>query len=400
MKDLQNWWQISTIQIGGVICLPVIIVGQTLGQSYGLMSAIVSILIGNAVLLFLGLITVKMSHRNRKTTMQNAEEYFGTKGGSFFALTMIISLVSWFGIQLNMMSYGVLDLFSITERRESWLLVLNVGLGALITYVALHGIRAVTILANLSLPFLLLTLAYAAFTVDPQQGTETALPFSWGGTSLVIALAIALVTDLPTYYRHARTAKDGYISIILIFACVLPILEVVGVYLAMGNSAGNILEVLKRDNEWLWNSWVAVFLILAGWTTNNINLYSSAISLQSIFKTVSEEKATLYTGMAGIFLSCFNLLDHFALVLDLIGIFIASMGAVVLTRYLGIEYFGLKISSRDYPRSLMAWCVGVAVGLISIQGYSLTSIALLDAVLGAFIGTMITISPQETYEKA
>lgn len=400
MKEHQNWWQISSIQIGGVICLPVIMIGQTLSQHYGFLSAVVSIIIGNAILLLLGLITAKMSHANRKTTMQNAEEYFGSRGVSFFAIAMIVSLVGWFGIQLNMMTLGVLDLLSVSDAREVWTVLLNLGLGLLITYVALNGIRAVSLLANVSLPFLLLTLGYAIFSVEPKNVLESTHSFSLGGTSLVLALAIAFITDLPTYYRHARTSRDGLISITLICGFVLPVLEIIGVYLATGNSGGNILEVLKRENGALWNIWISLFLILAGWTTNNINLYSSAICLQSIFRNVSEKKATLCVGLAGTLLSSFDLLSNLELVLDAVGIFIASMGSVVLTRYLAASYFGFMISPRDHNRSLIAWTVGITVGFISILGYTLTSIALLDAVLGAFIGTMLTLSRVEVYEKA
>lgn len=400
MKDQHNWWQLSTIQIGGVICLPVIMIGQTLSQNYGFLSSALAILIGNAILLVLSLITVKMSHTNRKTTMQNAEEYFGKRGITFFALAMAVSLTSWFGIQLNMMSLGVLDLFSISENKESWLLFFNVGLGLLITFGAFYGIKGVTFLANLSLPFLILTIAYAAWTLEVTDVVKTHFPVSMAGTSLVIALAIAMVVDLPTYYRHAKTTRDGYISISLIFGLILPALEIVGVYLASGAGEGNILEVFKRGDNSIWNIWVAMFLVLAGWTTNNLNLYSSAISLQSIFKNLSEKNSLILVGLLGTLLSSFDLLSHLELVLDVIGIFIASMGAVVLCRYLLLEYFGLRLSQKDYSRCLYTWCVGIAFGLIGMKWYSITSIALLDAVLGAFVGALLILSRQEAYEKA
>lgn len=399
-KEHQNWWQMSTIQIGGVICLPVIMVGQALSQSYGFMSALSAIIIGNAILLLLGLVTVKMSTVNRKTTMQNAEEYFGPRGSSFFAVAMIISLVGWFGIQLNMMSLGVLDLLSVDESRQSWTIALNIALGLLMTFTALRGMKGFSLLANLSLPCLLLTLGYAVYTVDPKEIIQTSIPFSFAGTSLVIALAIAMVTDLPTYYRHAKTPKDGLISISIIFAVVLPILEVIGVYLASGISEGSILDVLKRDNALLWNIWVALFLVLAGWTTNNLNLYSSAICLQSVRKGLSETSATLYVGLVGTFLSSFNLLDHLAFVLDIMGIFIAAMGAVVTARYLLAQYFGRPLTSSDHSKCLLAWTIGIAFGFNSIFGYSLTSIALLDAVLGVFVGTVLTLNRKELHVKA
>lgn len=400
MKNLQNWWTLTAIQIGCVICLPTIMIGQTLSQNYGFLAALAAILLGNAILLILGLITVRMCHANRKTTMENAAEYFGELGSQFFAMAMIVSLVSWFAIQLSMMSLGVLDLFSIKESRELWLLFFNIGLGLVMTFATLFGIKGIGVLANLSLPFLFLTLGYAAYTVDPNAVKFENASFSFNGTSLVIALAIAFVVDLPTYYRFGRTCKDGLISMALIFVLIIPAIELVGVYLTAGHADGNILQVLKRENQTIWNTWVALFLILAGWTTNNLNQYSAGICLQSIFKQLTEKKALLYVGLAGTFLSCFDLLKNLELVLDIIGIFIAGMGSVILTRYLFIEY-GRQITSRDSYYSLLAWILGIVSGFIGMFGYTFTAIPLLDAVLGACIGTVFfTLRREGIYEKA
>lgn len=167
-----------------------------------------------------------------------------------------------------------------------------------------------------------------------------------------------------------------------------------------GISSGNILEALKRHENHMWNIWVASFLILAGWTTNNVNLYSSAICLQSIFKGFSEKKSLLFVGMAGTILSSFDLLKHFEVTLDIIGIFIAAMGAVVLTRYVTRTCLGWAASSEgDFIRNLMGWTLGIAMGFLSLLGYSLSSIALMDATIGAILGTLLTVNYKELYEK-
>src|SRR5689334_4893361 len=109
----QDWWQLSSIQLGGIICLPVFMIGQTLSQTYGFTSAVASILLGNAILLFLGLAAAKMSHEKRKTTMENAVDFFGERGVAFFALSLSLSLLGWFAIQLNMMALGLIDLLAL-----------------------------------------------------------------------------------------------------------------------------------------------------------------------------------------------------------------------------------------------------------------------------------------------
>lgn len=385
MINQQNWWHLSSIQLGGVICLPVIVIGQTLYQTYGFTSSIVAILLGNLLLLLLGLATTKMSCEKRKTTPLNAAEYFGENGVSLFALTMCLSLMGWFAIQLNMMSLSVIDLLSINENIKAPLLT-NVLLGALITFVAFYGIKSLNILANISLPLLIMTLGYAFLTTNTPQ-TLNPLHLSFSGVSMVIALAIAFVIDLPTYYRHARTPKDGYISISIIFLLALPILEIIGVYLAAGSSGGTILEILKRSNGIVWNLWVALFLILAGWTTNNINLYSGAVCLEPLLKIQSEKKRILIFGSIGTALSCFNFLSNLIAILDIMGIFVASMGSVIITRYLIEKMQRFPVRKEDYPWHFFAWGLGIILGLSSMNNFSLTSIPVLDATLGSSLGT-------------
>jgi purine-cytosine permease-like protein len=400
MDNQRNWWQLSSIQIGGVICLPVIVIGQTLYQTYGFASSIAAILLGNAILLLLGLATTKMSCEKRKTTPLNATEYFGETGVTFFALTMCVSLVGWFAIQLNMMSLSVFDLLALDKNQALPGVLSNLMLGSLITVAALYGIKSINFLSNLSLPLLIITLGYAFFTVEDAPPSAPSVPLSFAGISMVIALAIAFVIDLPTYYRHAKTSKDGFISISIIFVLALPILEIVGVYLAAGSSGGTILDVLKRSNGNFWNLWVALFLILAGWTTNNINLYSGAVCLEPLLKIKSEKLRTLLFGGVGTFLSCFNFLNHLIIVLDVMGIFVASMGSVIITRYLIEQVKKLPVTSNDYPCHFLAWMLGLAMGFSSLNGVSLTSIPVLDATIGSSLGTFFVLIQRKYSEKA
>lgn len=400
MLNKQNWWQLSSIQIGGAICLPVIMIGQALSQTYGFSTALISIIIGNFILLLLGLVSAKMSHEKRKNTVENAQEYFGDKGVSFFALAMSISLLGWFGIQVNMMSLSLFDLLSIDLNNHSTLLfLLNLCFGTVITLFALKGIRALNILADISMPLLIITLAYAFFTAD-KNAQATEVPFSLAGVSLVIAMSVAIVIDLPTYFRHAKTVKDGLISISVIFGLIIPVLQIVGVYLASSSAGGNMLDVLKRENGSLWNLWVASFLILAGWTTNNLNLYSGVVCLDSVMKNRSDVMRTLLFGGCGTFLACLNLLNHFEIVLEIMGILVSSMGAVIITRYIIMLLNGPKLTLGDRRWHFIAWSIGIVAGLLSLKGISFTTIPVFDATIGSGLGTFLVFAQKEEYETA
>lgn len=398
MIKKQDWWQLSSVQIGGTICLPVIMIGQTL-VSYGFLPAILSIILGNSVLLLLGMVSSKMSFEKKKTTMENAVDYFGEKGSTFFSGIMTLSMLAWFGIQLNMMTQSLLDLFPYFQN-ALWQLSFNVGLGLMISLATLYGIKGLNFLASFSLPLLMLTLFYALFTREMETSSNIpSVPFSLGGSSLVIAMAIAVVIDMPTFFRHARRASDGYISIFLLFAVAFPLLEIIGVYLAWGSDGKTILDVLKKQDWLVWNIWVAVFLVLAGWTTNNLNLYSGAVCFESLAPKLSEKMRSLIIGFLGTLLACFDLIHHLEMILDFMGILIASMGAVIFTRYILEQYCSCPNSTADHTWHLSACGFGMAVGFLGISGVSLTSISVLDACIGASLGTLLILARKEFYEK-
>ncbi|CCB87584.1 MULTISPECIES: purine-cytosine permease family protein [Parachlamydia] len=401
MIEQQNWWKLSSIQIGGVVCLPMIMIGQTLNQQYGFASAICGILLGNAILLLMALVITHMACENRKTTMENAIEYFGKKGVSFFALTMSLSTLVWFSVQLKVMSLSLLDILHIHSEGPFIECIANTLLGLLITFVVFYGIRAMEIISNISMPLLLLTLGYAWYTADSDTTQTNHLPLTFAAISAIMGMAIVYVIDLPTFMRHARSSKDGMTSIFIMFILAMPILESIGVYLAAGKT-GNIIEVLKRYNGPLWNLWVSLFLILAGWTTNNMNLYSGATSARSIFPNLNHSFniTILIFGVLGTLLANFDLLQHLSLILEGMGIVVTSMGTVIITRYLMMRISGQPITSRDYPWHFAAWFLGTVAGILSMNGIAITAVSTIDSAIAAHLGTFLILLSGKQHEKA
>ncbi|MBS4167674.1 hypothetical protein [Parachlamydia sp. AcF125] len=401
MIEQQNWWKLSSIQIGGVVCLPMIMIGHTLNQQYGFASAIGGILLGNAILLLMAVVITHMTCNNRKTTMENAIEYFGKKGVSFFALTMSISSLVWFSVQLKVMSLSFLDIFGISPENRLLEFMANTIFGLLITFVVFYGIRAMEIISNISMPLLLLTLGYAWFTAEADTTQTNHLPFTFAAISTVMGMAIVYVIDLPTFMRHARSSKDGMISILIIFVLTMPMLEIIGVYLAAGKT-GTIIDVLKRYNGPVWNLWVSLFLILAGWTTNNMNLYSGSTSARSIFPKLDYpfNSTILIVGLLGTLLANFDLLTHLNLVLEVMGVVVTSMGAVIITRYLILLISGQAITSKDYPWHFAAWFIGTVAGILSMNGFAISSVSAIDAAIAAHLGTFLILLSGKQHEKA
>ena len=381
-ENKQSCLQLIAVQAGGVICLPIFIIGKTLAINYGVPSAILAIIIGNLLLLVIGVISARASVKDRKSTAEYAVDLFGGIGRRFFATAMVLSLIGWFAIQLNIMTLGIQQIFPSVSGYFS-----NIALGLAVTLAGIKGMQALERIVNWSMPLLLLTIGYALFQADPVSIDTVSLDvFSFSGVSLVLATAIAAVVDLPTFFRLARSPMDGVVASCILFGLIIPLLEGAGVYLFANSAEDNFVHILATPNSpLLWKSWVFAFILFAGWTTNQANLYSASVSLSTIAPTLKENSKVLVLGSLASILSCFHMLENLIVILDLIGVILGSMGAVLVVHI-------LANGGTNRKMNLFAWFVGMIAGVASQYGYTYTGIPVIDAFAVSLIvkaGTLV-----------
>lgn len=231
---------------------------------------------------------------------------------------------------------------------------------------AFLGLRFLTWLSNVCVPLLIATIGYAVYQVGAlsfEQSSDLQSFHVWDGKgiSLVLASSIAATIDLPTFYRHARQRKESTGASIVNYLIAMPLVQIAGMWLYYGTKEKTITQAFAAHPSFSWKVWVVCFMLLAGWTTNNVNLYSAALSLKSLFSQLSFSKLMAIAGLGGCLLVFIPLLDQFAQSLDLIGIFVASMGLVMFMAYI-LE------SVSMHPNSLcvwLAWSIGIGSGLIA-----------------------------------
>lgn len=384
----QSWWQLLSIQAGGATCLPVIMVGQLVCQKFGWLAALLGVGLGNAFLLVIGYLLASLSTYRPQSTVQHTIHYFGNQGRFLFASLMLFSMLGWFGIQLNVMSLSSEQLLNRLEVSPPPLF-LNIGIGILLGSVMCLGMKAMKWLSYFSAPLLGITLLYALFSTRGPVPTADPLTTSWlGGLSLVIGANIAAVIDLPTFFRHAQSGKDARICIFLLYGLVVPFIEVVGIYLCAITGGNSILEVLQAGHGTLWAMWISCFVLLSGWATNNANLYSAMTSSYSLPGQFTPTMRTLTLAAIGIVIACFNPLGNIEDVLDLLGVTIGSMGAVVLASYL-LERSNLKYINTPWI-SILSWSIGITIGMSSsFFHWFTTGVPTFDAFLVSLLTQLI-----------
>lgn len=367
----QNWRQLASVQVGGAICLPLLLVGYELAKYQDPASTVWSIVWGNLFLFGLALVAGFLSLKRETTTAEHAFFYFGRYGKGFFGLTLALSMLGWFAIQAQCMGTDLYQLVNqidphFSTNSQEWILIFSLSLAALIIMGAFWGLTFLTRMADLCVPLLVLTIGYAVYLVDQVSLIEQMFktPVSWWdgkGVSLVFASSIAATIDLPSFYRHANHPKAVVWASVSTYLVAMPLVQLAGVCLYHGTHAATIGEALSYSAAFEWKVWVVIFMLIAGWTTNNVNLYSASLSLRSLSKKLSFSTAMGIAGLMGMGLITIPLLESFASVLDLMGIFVVAMGGVILTAYL-LEAGGYAVNPI---LSWLAWLVGMVVGLSS-----------------------------------
>ncbi len=252
----QSWLHLTMVQLGGALCLPVIMVGQSLATTYGCIPAITAIMIGNMLLMIVGMILVRNSFAARTSTVETAAYFLGTRASGIFALTMILSMTGWFALQLAIIGGAAQKMLQLIPLDISLTLIIGI-LGTCILGMVSFGIKGIASCATVTAPLLALTVGCALYksligAPNPTGGIAVASNMSaLGAVSLVISIALAAVIDIPTYYRHARSLKDGTISIILLFIVAIPLIEMAGVALGL-RQTGTLIDILAAQGGLLW----------------------------------------------------------------------------------------------------------------------------------------------------
>ncbi len=380
------WPKLASVQIGGAICLPVILMGYELASLYGGASALVSIAIGNILLAGLAIVSSSMIWKNKKSTSDNAGLYFGTIGKNSIAVLLACTMCGWFAVQTQILAKEVSSSFEV--RHDAVLITLSTLFAALL----LCGFRGIAKLANIVVPLTSFTLIAATLWAFSHRDGSYQFDFRGaidaGAISLVMALAIGVLLDMPTFFREAATKRDCLIGALVVFLVGIPAIEASGVLLYAWGAKSSLIDALGAPEVFFWDSWIILFLLLACSATNTANLYSAAMGIQSLTPKWSSKKVFMVTAAIALITAQIDFISHLAEILGCMGVLLASGFGVILMSF---------IQKRESPAwQKIAACIGgAAVGLLStFFHYSLPSgVAVLDGTLFSMFITSLGRRP-------
>ena len=338
-NEKRGWWSIAFIWVGTMICIPMLMVGGIFGGALTMSSIFWATLIGFAVccvLMILGGIVGSDTGLNSTMCSTHA---FGMTGANFtMALVIFICEVGWFGVQTATcaLAFNTLML-QLGVSFPFWLSCVIWGVVMFIT--AVYGVKWMAVLNYIAVPLLVILCAYGGIYAIDTAGwgtissavSENLMPLS-AAVSTVIGLFALGATCNSDYTRYCKTRSDVVKATAIGVMPAALLMIMVGAIMAIGTGNFDVTSMFAG----LGLPIVAMLvLILATWTTNTGNAYTSGIAICNMFSLKDNLRSwmTLLAGVIGTLLCLLGFSDAFNEFLNLIAALVPTIAGVAIADY-------------------------------------------------------------------
>jgi putative hydroxymethylpyrimidine transporter CytX len=372
----KGWADLFVMYTGLNIAMVTLLFGGLIVPALSWAEAVVVLIVGHAIV---GLLMTLMGHMGGDHGIPAAvmsRFFLGYPVGTgLSSVALFLALTGWFAVNAEIAGMAVdkvtSTMFGFSSPR---LMILILGVGNVI--VSVIGIESIKWLSRLSVPLLLVIMAWLAATILSEYSLVGLVTYEATG-ALSVATAINLVigglvvgifiaADLS---RHVRSRRDNWIGCMLGVVPSSVFLAGLGALTSLATGDWNPVNGIEA----LGLGAPALFVIVfSTWTTNDLNLYSGGLALTNIVPALSRWQNTLILGAAGTILAMMRITDHFAMFLGLLANIFGPLIGVALADYFVIRRRQLDLSviyaggSRAlYARgvNLVAWIV-VIIGIV------------------------------------
>jgi cytosine permease len=191
----------------------------------------------------------------------------------------------------------------------------------------------------------------------------------------------------PDYNRFAATKKDAILGSLLGIIPSALCLLAIGAILAITQGTYDIVEIFST----LGFPFLAMsILILATWTSNVINIYSSGLAFNNLFNRGNENrsKTTLIVGVFGILLAALGVLSHFMSFISLLTITITPIAGVMISDYFISQTYKENAQKINW-KGIFSWMSGVIL-MLSMTSEIKNIIGIISAAIVYYILQEIT----------
>lgn len=366
----QTCWQLASIQLSGWTSLPIIATSVLVLQQNSLYGAALTIFVGNAILWFIRLAIILMSHTNRKSTLDISRDYLGKVGTYFIGTLCILSTLAWFVAQTTAASTTLTQLISIQENPNiDQFIQMSVLLGILSTFLCMNGIVVLRRLTTLVFPFLLIAFLIAMFTIPYDLPTPDSAALSLSGLTLVLGTNLGITSDMPTFFRHSQSLKTSInaLTVIQLGSLILALLSIFFGSIVTGSFQIDHIASINSENTLLRLALIAL-IFLSVICANVANVYSASVGWEVIAPTAlvgKKEYLILGLGLTTIFILISNVFS-IDFLLNSTDDSLVNLCLVLTIGYV-IQRFRRQIPTRyEQATYFIAWLVSTLINILQL----------------------------------
>jgi len=383
---------VSAVWFGFPMILTNAIFGGTIVYGLGFWRGVAAIVIGNLVLLtYVGALSY-LAGTTGKNFALTAEGTFGRRGKTVAAGFLSTVVIGWFAFQTGLTGA---TLNTALGWNETAVIALAGMLYIGITYV---GIRALSILGMIAAPLFVVLAVVALVFASEKGGMGKLTSYSGGGSGaavLSLGAAITIViagfadsgTMTADFTRWSRTGREAVIAAFFAFPIANFVsLLVGGIVVAAGSATspakngGDFLPILTSHGTVLTAIAVLFVFINLGSVCTHC-LYNGAVGWSQLTGN-RMRRLTLILGVIGVVAALAGVWSHFATWLNLLGIFVPPIGAILIVDQL--------LRRPAVERAVSAWrvqpFVAWAIGSLCATAAHLWAPQLSEAVVGLLVG--------------
>jgi purine-cytosine permease-like protein len=366
---------------GGIISIPVLSVGPLIALTSGAMNAVLSIFLGNFIILIMSLAIVLMSYKHRLNAVENAKKIVGKKAGRILAFFILISMIGWLARQLSS-GMDKIRMCSIFENFEVGPLIGVVS--ALILLSGIRGLKKISQIALIPLiAFVLILMSYIGFK-SSFPDYPGFLKLNLLGIAPVVGVLVASIVDYPTFYRHSKTKKDALISLFMIFF-VTVFLQIAAVFLfdMSSQDSVNVMQILMANP--LICTITLLFLFISMICSIAWNMYAASVGFESLFPKFKGRTEYALIGLVAIALIANIQLETFLIFINSVfDVFISAIGGVLVFEYFNNRLEQKQIYGKEKIFFVTSWFLS-ALCALSLQNL-FNQLSIDGVISGCFFG--------------
>ncbi|MFJ4417823.1 cytosine permease [Streptomyces sp. NPDC088925] len=367
-------WSVASVWFGFPMNLGNAVFGGVIVYHLGLLWGFGAILAGNLVLLgYVGLLSRAAARTGENFSLQAAGA-FGEQGRKLAAAFLATVVVGWFSFQIGLTGTTLHQLLG-------WSPWLGAVLGGIVyTAITVVGIRALSLLGFVAVP-LFVVLAGIALALGVDDGGVSlgdALSYGGGGHALSFGAAMSIViagfADSGTMTADfTRWAKDGRSALAATLGA-FPFANGVafgvgGLVVAIGGAAdpavdgGGFLGLLSGHGALLTS--VAVLFVFANLGSVATHcLYNAAVGWSAITPARMRPLAVVL-GALGLLAALTGVWDAFLDWLNLLGVFVPPIGAVLIVDQLRRARAPFPVPRGHHAPAFLAWALGAGAAALA-----------------------------------